>query len=152
MSPIYSAVRFTSQQCLVSFYPLFFLPHINDTYIYMYLCKCTFGYMSVSLMAQTVKNLPAKQETGVWPLSWEDPLEEALQPTPVQQFCLENPHGQRDSTVHGVTKWDKSECTHTCIYTCNERDLFIIVELFESKLGILDWQIFYCPYFKNNNS
>ena len=28
-----------------------------------------------SLMAQPVKNLPAKQETWVWSLGWEDPLE-----------------------------------------------------------------------------
>ena len=29
----------------------------------------------VSLMAHTVKNLPAMQETWVWSLDWEDPLE-----------------------------------------------------------------------------
>ena len=28
-----------------------------------------------SLVAQTVKNLPAMQETQVWSLGWEDPLE-----------------------------------------------------------------------------
>ena len=31
-----------------------------------------------SLMAQMVKNLPAVQETRVWPLGWEDPLEEEM--------------------------------------------------------------------------
>ena len=29
-------------------------------------------------MAQTVKNLPAKQETQVQSLGWEDPLEEEM--------------------------------------------------------------------------
>ena len=29
-------------------------------------------------MAQTVKNLPAKQETWVGSLGWEDPLEEGM--------------------------------------------------------------------------
>ena len=29
-------------------------------------------------MTQTVKNLPAIQETRVWPLGWEDPLEEGM--------------------------------------------------------------------------
>ena len=29
-------------------------------------------------MAQTVKNLPAIQETQVQPLGWEDPLEEEI--------------------------------------------------------------------------
>ena len=31
-----------------------------------------------SLVAQTVKNLPAVQETGVWSLGWEDLLEEGM--------------------------------------------------------------------------
>ena len=32
----------------------------------------------VSLVAQTVKNLPAMQETWVRPLGWDDPLEEGM--------------------------------------------------------------------------
>ena len=35
-------------------------------------------YSWVSLVAQTVKNLPATLETWVWSLDWEDPLEEGL--------------------------------------------------------------------------
>ena len=31
-----------------------------------------------SLVAQTVKNLPAVQETGVQSLDWEDPLEKKM--------------------------------------------------------------------------
>ena len=31
-----------------------------------------------SLVAQTVKNLPAMQENWVWSLGWEDPLEEGM--------------------------------------------------------------------------
>ena len=31
-------------------------------------------YSWASLVAQTVKNLPAMQETWVWSLGWEDPL------------------------------------------------------------------------------
>ena len=31
-----------------------------------------------SLMAQTVKNLPAMQETCIWPLGQEDPLEKGM--------------------------------------------------------------------------
>ena len=33
---------------------------------------------SASLVAQTVKNPPAVQETGVWSLGWEDPLEKEM--------------------------------------------------------------------------
>ena len=36
-----------------------------------------------SLVAQSVKNLPAVQETWVQSLGWEDPLEEDMAPTPV---------------------------------------------------------------------
>ena len=35
----------------------------------------------VSLVAQTVKNLPAMEETHVQSLDWEDPLKECRQPT-----------------------------------------------------------------------
>ena len=35
-------------------------------------------YSWTSLMAQTVKTLPAVQETWVWPLGWEDTLEKAM--------------------------------------------------------------------------
>ena len=33
---------------------------------------------SAPLVAQMVKNLPAMQETWVWSLGWEDPLEESM--------------------------------------------------------------------------
>ena len=32
----------------------------------------------VSLVAQMVKNLPVMQETQVWSLGWEDPLEKGM--------------------------------------------------------------------------
>ena len=35
-------------------------------------------YMGASLVAQTVKNLPAMKETTVRSLSWEDPLEKGM--------------------------------------------------------------------------
>ena len=46
----------------------------------MFLCVCMqvpFSY-SISLVDQTVKNLPAMQETQVWSLGWEDPLEKRV--------------------------------------------------------------------------
>ena len=36
--------------------------------------------MSVSLVAQMVKDLPAVQETWVWSLAWEDLLEKEMAP------------------------------------------------------------------------
>ena len=41
-----------------------------------------------------VKHLPAKQETGIQSLGWEDPLDEGMA-TPLQYSFLENLHGQR---------------------------------------------------------
>ena len=35
-------------------------------------------YSWISLVAQTVKNLPVMQETWIRSLSWEDPLEEGM--------------------------------------------------------------------------
>ena len=58
-----------------------------------------------SLVAQTVKNLPAMWETWVQSLSWEDPLEKGTG-YPLQHSCLENPmdRGSWWATVRGVTK------------------------------------------------
>ena len=47
----------------------------------------------VSLMAQTVKNLPAMKETWVRSLGWEDPRRRKWQPTPV--FLPGEFYGQR---------------------------------------------------------
>ena len=40
-------------------------------------------YSSHHVLAQSVKNLPAMQETWVRSLGWEDPLERERLPTPV---------------------------------------------------------------------
>ena len=56
-------------------------------------------------VAQTVKNLPAMQETWVQSLDWEDPLEKGMA---IQSSILvmENPmdRGAWWATVHGVAK------------------------------------------------
>ena len=56
---------------------------------------------SKQLMAQTVKNLPAMQETQVRSLGWEDPLGKAM--AAHQCTCLENSmdRGAWHTTVHG---------------------------------------------------
>ena len=38
----------------------------------------SFNHVGVSLVAQTVKTLPAIQETWVRSLGWEDPLEDSM--------------------------------------------------------------------------
>ena len=48
-------------------------------------------------MAQTVKHLPAMQETGVRSLGWENPLEKEMEPTPVLLPGGYSPWGSRES-------------------------------------------------------
>ena len=59
-----------------------------------------------SLVARTVKNLPAMWVTWVQSLGWEDPLEGG-HGNPLQYSCLENPHGQR--SLVGYTPWGHKE-------------------------------------------
>ena len=66
----------------------------------MYLHLQEFVLISGSLVAQLVKNLPAMQETRVFSLGWEDPLEEG-KGYPLLYSGLEN---SMDCIVHGVAK------------------------------------------------
>ena len=52
-------------------------------------------------MVQTVKSLPAMQETRVQSLDWKDPLEKGIA-THSSILCLENPmdRGAWQATVH----------------------------------------------------
>ena len=45
-------------------------------FIYLFVFICLFGCTRASQATLAVKNLPAMQETWVWTLGWEDPLEE----------------------------------------------------------------------------
>ena len=55
-----------------------------STYLVIYLSYSLLKILKVyytvvpSLVAQTVKNLPAMQETWVWSLGWEEPLEKGM--------------------------------------------------------------------------
>ena len=44
----------------------------------IYICICFYTVIWASLVAQLVKHLPAMQETPVWFLGWEDPLEKEM--------------------------------------------------------------------------
>ena len=62
-----------------------------------------------SLVAQTVKNLPAMWESWVRSPGQEDPLEEGLQPAPV--FLPGKSHGQR--SLGGYSPWGCKELDMT---------------------------------------
>ena len=56
-----------------------------------------------------VKNLPAMQETWVWSLGQENPLEEEMQPTPV--FLPGESHGQRSLAAYSPWGHKESDMT-----------------------------------------
>ena len=56
-------------------------------------------------MAQTVKNLPAMQETWGQSLGWEDPLEKGMAThSSILAWRIPMDRGACWATVHGVTK------------------------------------------------
>ena len=62
-------------------------------------------YSWVSLMAQTVKNPLAFQETWVQSLGWGDPLEEGMAThSSILAWRIHMDRGAWRATVHGVTK------------------------------------------------
>ena len=61
--------------------------------------------LGASLVAQTVKNLPAMQDTWVQSLGWEYPLEECMAThTSILAWRIPMDRGAWQATVHGVTK------------------------------------------------
>ena len=71
------------------------------------------------LVAQTVKNTPAMQETQVWSLGQGDPLEEEMAHTPV--FLPGEFHGQR--SLGGYSPWgskDLDTTEHACTLVFTE--------------------------------
>ena len=78
-------------------------------------------------MARRVKNPPAKKETQVWSLGWDDPLEKGWLPTPV--FCPGECHGQmnlvggspRGHKESGMTEWFTRTHIHTLSMKLNGR-------------------------------
>ena len=58
-------------------------------------------YHGLTLVAQTVKNLPAIWKTQVWSLGWEDPPEKERLPTqvfwPGESHGLYSPWGRKES-------------------------------------------------------
>ena len=58
-----------------------------------------------SLVAQTVKNPPAMQETWILSLDWEDPLEEGMAiHSSIFAWRIPMDRGAWWATVHGVAK------------------------------------------------
>ena len=67
------------------------------------MCACV--CVAASLVAQTIKSLPAMQEIQVRSLGWEDPLGEG-NGNPLQNSCLGNAMDREDwwAIVHGIAR------------------------------------------------
>ena len=78
-------------------------------------------YSWASLVAQTVMNLPAIQETWVQSLGWEDPLEEVMAThSSILAWRILMDRGAWQATVHAVVKLGMTEQLSTaqhCIHT-----------------------------------
>ena len=62
---------YNEMQCNSYIYIVYFFVYFQDKF------RCL-NLWTISLVAQMVKNLPTIQETWVWYLGWEDPLEEGM--------------------------------------------------------------------------
>ena len=72
---------------------------ISILYLYLYL------YLWASLIAQSVKNLPAIQETPVRSLGWEDPLgKEMATHYSTLAWRIPMDRGARQAAVYRVTR------------------------------------------------
>jgi len=61
--------------------------------------------MRASLVAQTVKNLPAMRMTWVQSLGWEDPVEKEMAThSSILAWRIPMDRGSWRATAHGVTK------------------------------------------------
>ena len=93
--------------------------------------------ISPCLVAQMVENLPAMQETQLWSLVWEDPLEREWQPPPI--FLPGEFHGQG---LMGYSPWGHKESdmteqhTHTHTHTHIHTHTSFLNIFFNRKLSL----------------
>ena len=78
-------------------------------YALLYFSFCTVYKKSVSLVAQTVKNLPAMQETWVRSLGWEDSLEKGM----ATHSCIPAWRTPRTESLVGYSPWGCKELDTT---------------------------------------
>ena len=99
-------VQESSQKTVrTNIYSGFSFVELSVIFILSHIFKIKSEYVSfwASLVAQMVKRLSAMQETQIWSLGWEDPLQKGMA-THTNISCLENSmdRGVWWATVHGV--------------------------------------------------
>ena len=68
-----------------------------------------------SLVAQMVKNLPVMQETWVWSLGWEEPLEGRREWLPTPVFLSGESHGQKRLAGYNPLGNESLYCFHSSL-------------------------------------
>ena len=103
---LYSPLRLKLNQCELLVLLQNFLIMKMKSLTYTHTCACVCVCVCATLVAQTVKNLTAKQETWVLSLGQENPLEKGMATDSSILSCLENPmdRGAWWTIFHGVTK------------------------------------------------
>ena len=108
----------------ISQYSLF--PNCISVIQFAFLIVFTYTNKCTSLVAQTIKNLPAMQETWVWSLGQEDPLQKGMAThSSILAWRIPIDRGAWWATVHRVTESDTAEWLwFSLFYTNNQRRLW----------------------------
>ena len=70
-----------------------------------------------SLVAQLIKNPPARWESWARSLAWEDPLEKGMAtPSIILVWRIPTDREAWQATVHGVAEWDTTSVTKHSTY------------------------------------
>ena len=102
----------------------------------------THTHIWASLVAQTVKNLPAMQKTRVWSLSWEDPLQKGMA-THSSILVWRIPWLEESGELQSMglqrvrRDWVPNTHTHTCVYLWLCSVLVVARAIF-----LASWEIF----------
>ena len=101
----------------------------GNFYVFLSLAAhCIALRTGASLVAQMAKNLPAMQETQVWSLGQEDPLEKR-NGNPLQYSCLENSMDKAWwATVHEAPNFWTDWATNTTQWTTKGSSLHVTQE------------------------
>ena len=84
-------------------------------FIYTHTHTHTHTHTEASLVAQMVRICLPMQETRVWPLGQEDPLEKAM--ATHSSILARKSHGQRNLVVYSPWGFKESDTTEQLIYT-----------------------------------
>ena len=111
-----------------------------------YLQSCWFNWPRASLVAQMVKNLPAMQETWVWSLGQEDPLEEGMathsSTLTWKILWTEEPGGLQSMGLQRVGHDWAAEHTHTSHFISSKTFIFI-----HFSISKLEMHLIMCNFF-----